>query len=227
MDAEDQLSKLATLIGEPVRARMLWQLLDGKAFTATELALHASVSLPNASMHLARLTEAGLLAGEKQGRHRYFRFAKPEVAYAIEALANLLPPVPQAEAALPSGIKYCRSCYDHLAGYVGVQLNNRLLEEKILRAEGTEYSVTPKGQKWLQQSLGLDVPALQQQRRVFARPCLDWSERRHHLAGTLGAALLQMLLQQDWMRRQKNTRILVVTAKGRKALYEQLGIVVN
>ncbi len=222
MDAEEQLSRLASLIGEPARAKMLWMMLDGRAFTATELALNTATSLPNATIHLAKLTDAGLLTGEKQGRHRYYRFARPEVAYAIEALANLVPAASLVPP-LPSGIKYCRSCYDHLAGYVGVAFTDRLLAEKILRQEDDHYAVTTKGNKWLA-ALDIDTSALQQQRRAFARPCLDWSERRHHLAGSLGAALLTTMLHQDWMRREKNSRMLLVTAKGRKCLQDQLGL---
>ena len=234
MDAEQQFSQIASLIGEPARAKILWNLLDGRAFTATELSLVADVSPQSASMHLSRLTEANLLAVERQGRHRYYKFANAEVAAAVEAIANLLPPgKPTRPDTIPGNghIQYCRSCYDHLAGKIGVAITDRLLHNKLIAmarsgaggAAGDEYEVTTAGRKWFA-GLGIGIEELQARRRVFSRPCLDWSERRHHMAGSLGAALLEKMLQEDWIRTTRNSRALLVTGKGEKKLQESLGL---
>lgn len=226
MDAEGQFSRIASLIGEPARAKILWNLLDGRAFTATELALMADVSPQSASMHLHRLTEANLLAVERQGRHRYYKFASPEVAAAVEAIANLLPPgKPTRPGSVPGNghIQYCRSCYDHLAGKIGVAITDRLLHNKLIATAADVYEVTTIGRKWFA-GLGIDIADLQTRRRIFSKPCLDWSERRHHMAGSLGAALLSAMLQEDWIRPTRNSRALVVTGKGEKKLQESLGL---
>jgi DNA-binding transcriptional ArsR family regulator len=229
MDVEEQFSHLASLIGEPARSKMLWSLLDGRAFTATELSLMADVSPQSGSMHLNKLVQAELLVVERQGRHRYYKFSSRNVAYAIEAIANLLP----AEKAvskdnlLANGhIKFCRSCYDHLAGKMGVALTDSLLKQDLIAAEGSQYKVTIPGLKWFTH-LGVDIDELKARRRVFARQCLDWSERRHHIAGSLGAVLLEKMLAEDWIRKTKNSRALVVTAKGEKKLYELLGLTIS
>lgn len=229
MDVEEQFSHLASLIGEPARSKMLWSLLDGRAFTATELSLMADVSPQSGSMHLNKLVQAELLVVERQGRHRYYKFSSRNVAYAIEAIANLLP----AEKAvskdnlLANGhIKFCRSCYDHLAGKMGVALTDSLLKQDLIAAEGSQYKVTNPGVKWFTQ-LGVDIAELKTRRRVFARQCLDWSERRHHMAGSLGAVLLEKMLAEDWIRKTKNSRALVITAKGEKKLYELLGLTIS
>ncbi|HEY4151329.1 MAG TPA: winged helix-turn-helix domain-containing protein, partial [Chitinophagaceae bacterium] len=130
---ETQIAHISSLVGDPVRSRILWQLLDGRAYTATELANGADTSPQNMSMHLGKLVRADLLAVESQGRHRYYRFARQEVAYAIEALANLVPgrpTAPQPEA--NTAIRYCRTCYDHLAGKIGVLITDSLVKQKII-----------------------------------------------------------------------------------------------
>ena len=244
MNAEEQFSQLASLIGEPARAKILWHLLDGRAFTATELALMAEVSPQSASMHLSKLMQAEFLTVEHQGRHRYYKFASREVAYAIEAIANLLPSgkTESPENFLHNGhIKYCRSCYDHLAGKIGVAITDQLVKNQLItpddnkvteresRGRGSEnkagptgYSITPAGHQWFSR-LGINVDELKSQRRIFSRQCLDWSERRPHIAGSLGAALLDKMLKEDWIRKIKNSRALLVTGKGEKNLHELLG----
>ena len=221
-----QIKSLASLIGDPVRAIMLWNLLDGKAFTATELAISADVSAQSASMHLNKLVQANLLTVESQGRHRYYRFSKPEVAYVMEAMANLLPSdntnsKVKTGTSSASGIKYCRTCYDHLAGKTGVAVTEQLLKMKIIFINGKQYDITTKGIRWFDE-LGISVAELKNERRAFARQCLDWSERRHHLAGSLGAALLDKMLTSGWVRKMKDSRAMLVTAKGQKELYELL-----
>jgi DNA-binding transcriptional ArsR family regulator len=231
MDVEERFRAIAALIGEPARATMLWSLLDGKALTATELAIRADVSAQSASMHLNKLVQAELLAVESQGRHRYYRFRKPETAYVIEALANLIPShdaktssrSPPHSLSTPTGIRYCRTCYDHLAGKVAVEITNRLVHQKIVQLENDHYDVTRKGQQWFN-TLGIDTESLQHERRQFARRCLDWSERKPHLAGSLGAALLNTWLDSGWITRQKNTRVTTLTGKGQQGFYKLLGL---
>lgn len=220
MEFDNQFAVVASLIGEPARATMLWNLLDGRAYTAGELALSAGLSAQSASNHLNKLIEAELLKMEKQGKHRYYRFAKPEVAYAIEAIANLVPPrskaAPQKQFA-NGDIQYARTCYDHLAGKIAVELAQSLVKQKIIKLQDDEYHVTKTGTAWFA-DFGIDLEVVQQQKRAFAKPCLDWTERRYHLAGALGASLLDQLLAKNWLRRKPNERTLVLTGKGEKGL---------
>ncbi|UPK69773.1 ArsR/SmtB family transcription factor [Chitinophaga filiformis] len=212
---ETAFKHIAALIGDPTRATILWTLLDGKAFTATELAIAADTSPQNISMHLNKLVQADLLSVESQGRHRYYKFSRKDVAYAIEALANLIPatrntPVVEQDSA----VKYCRTCYDHLAGKIGVAITDSLITQEIL---SDTFDLSSKGNKWFGK-MGIDIDTLKQQRRTFIRPCLDWSERRHHLAGAVGAALLDMMLSADWLRKTRQSRAIVITAEGEKML---------
>lgn len=218
---ETQLQNIAKLIGDPVRATILWTLLDGKAYTATELAVSANTSLQNTSMHLNKLMQADLLSVEKQGRHRYFRFSRDEVASAIEGLTNLVPNLERKEyldgKELP-GIQYCRTCYDHLAGRIGVLITENLVQQRHLqRTSDHLFALTTNGKK-IFDDLQIDTGALNSKRRIFAKPCLDWSERKYHLAGSLGAALLDKMLDKNWVRKTQNSRVLVITGKGRKEL---------
>lgn len=220
---EEQFKQIAALIGDPTRAAIMWTLLDGKAFTATELSIAAATTPQNISMHLAKLVQANLLCVESQGRHRYYKYARKEVAYAIEALGSLVPSPAVTRVTGSDGghsaIKHCRTCYDHLAGKVGVAITDSLLQQKILVHTNAVFEVSSKGRKWFA-SFDIDVDALQQQRRSFLRPCLDWSERRYHMAGSLAAAFLQSMLSADWLRTTRNSRALVITGRGQKKLYE-------
>ncbi len=222
---EHQFKKVASLIGDPTRATIMWSLLEGKAFTATELALAADTSAQNISMHLAKLVEADLLRVETQGRHRYYRYSRTDIAYAIEAMASLVPfPAAKDNTGEPvSAIKYCRTCYDHLAGKIGVAVTDSLLQQKIIITNNNNFDISKKGIQWFS-GLGIDIDDLKQQRRSFIRPCLDWSERRHHIAGSLAAALLDKMLSTDWIRRTRNSRAVVITGKGQKKLYEYFKI---
>jgi DNA-binding transcriptional ArsR family regulator len=222
---ENQFKQIAALIGDPVRATIMWTLMDGRAFTATELAASANTSPQNISMHLAKLTGAGLLCVESQGRHRYYKFARKDIAYGVEAMANLIPPTATEKNILTdiSPIKYCRTCYDHLAGKVGVMITDSMLRHKIIIDKNNALEISVKGQKWFS-NLDINTNDLKQERRFFVRPCLDWSERRHHMGGSLAAALLEKMLSADWMRRTKNSRAVIITSKGRKMLYEYLKI---
>jgi DNA-binding transcriptional ArsR family regulator len=208
---------IASLIGEKSRAMMLWNLLDGRAYTATELATSADISFQSASNHLSQLINAGLLRSEKQGRHKYYRFASDRVAEAIENIAALMPvsvSLKPAAGQHTAGIRYARTCYDHLAGKLGVQVTRIFLKNKWLIAYDDRYELSTGGQR-LFESLDIDISATQQQNRKFAYPCLDWSERNHHLAGALGAALLDSMINKDWIRKVKHSREILVTGNGR------------
>lgn len=227
MYADTDIAAIGSLIGDPVRARMLLALLDGSARPASELAMLGGVSRPTASLHLAKLVEGGLLAVENRGRHRYFRLAGPEVAKALEALAAISPRVPVHSlraAQQGEALRFARMCYDHLAGRLGVALTERLLTTGFLVESGGAFDLTPWGCKRLTTELGLDVTALRRQRRRFAFPCLDWSERKYHLAGALGAALAARFLELDWIRRTPPTRAVYVTDAGRRGMAEMFGL---
>ena len=220
MFMEKQFSEIASLIGDPVRSTILWTLMDGRAYTATELSIFADTSAQNISMHLSKLVQNDLLSVEKQGRHRYYRFARQEVAYAVEALANLIPGKPadtKFSNESDSAVRYCRTCYDHLAGKIGVAITGSLLQQQLILQQKNTFTISAKGSKWLG-ALEIDMASLQSQRRVLIRPCLDWSERQYHLAGAVGAALLHKMLKEDWVRRTRNSRAMIITAKGRKQL---------
>ena len=224
---KDDFKLVASLIGDPVRATVLWELLDGKAFTATELAIAADTSASNISMHLSKLMNAGLLVAESQGRHRYYKYATQETAYAVEALSTLIPSSSKRAkpAAAVTPIQQCRTCYDHLAGKTGLAITDALLKQKLIMQKSNEFALTKKGSQWFNE-LHIDTVSLQLQRRSFLRPCLDWSERRYHIAGSLAAAFLTKMLQQDWLRTTKNSRVIIVTAKGQKQLYERLKVMI-
>jgi hypothetical protein len=166
------------------------------------------------------LVNAGLLTSKKQGRHKYYRFANERVAEAIENIAGLLPPSSFSKSINHpglTGIKYARTCYDHLAGKMGVLLTRSLVQHKFLSAYDDRYEVSTAGTK-LFESIGIDIIATQKQNRKFAYPCLDWSERSPHLGGALGAALLRSLLEKDWIRKINYSREIMITSKGKSEI---------
>lgn len=217
MDVVAQTAGVAKLIGEPARAQMLIALLGGRAMTATELAHGANVSPQTASSHLAQMLDAQLLVLEKQGRHRYYRLASREVAAALEALMSLGPEQRKAQNAVLEPIHIARSCYDHVAGCVGVALADALQTKGWLTATETNYDVTAEGETGLT-AFGIDLAALRKQRRHLARPCLDWTERRPHVAGALGAALMAQLLERQWLKKDPKERVLHLTRAGQEGL---------
>jgi DNA-binding transcriptional ArsR family regulator len=226
MEVEENFVLISGVICEPTRARMLWNLLDGRAYTATELAVVADISTTSASNHLSKLLEAELLKVETQGRHRYYSFARAEVAYAVESLANLAKNNASGRSnkfTAATGIKKCRTCYDHLAGFVAVRLVEAFEEKNFLRKTKNAYAVTEKGWQWL---AGLEIfrDDFTGKRRPLTRQCLDWSERRPHLAGQLGAAFLEKALHRKWFEKIQFSRELIVTAKGRKQFSDLLGV---
>ena len=226
-ELENKFSEIAALLGDRARSLMLWSLLDGRAYTASELALSADLTLQAASNHLAKLTEAKLLTVERQGRHRYFRFASPETAHVIESMASLVTlssGTTKKSRQIPTAIGHARTCYDHLAGKFGVAVTEALLKNRYIFDEYGKYVLTEAGIKWFE-NLGIAISDVRKQKRSFAYLCLDWSERKHHLAGALGAALLNALLENDWIRCKKNSREVIVTLKGEIELRKQLNII--
>lgn len=209
---------------------MLVALLDGRALPAGELAYAARVTAQTASSHLAKLLAGGLVACEIQGRHRYYRLAGAHVAQALEHLAAIRPAAQIRRRALSPDaqrLRFCRRCYDHLAGQVGVALTRALEEREYLRpTEGRLLEVTPAGCEWLG-GLGVDLRALRPARGDLARQCLDWTERQHHLAGALGVELMRVLCASGWLRRRPETRAMEVLPKGRQEFRARLGIDVD
>ncbi|HET6769593.1 MAG TPA: helix-turn-helix transcriptional regulator [Chitinophagaceae bacterium] len=226
MDVETNFVAIAGIIGEPARAKMLWSLLDGKAYTATELAITADLSPTAVSNHLSKLLRAGVVQVDAQGRHRYYSFANPEAAYAVEALAqfvNLKNPAVKKEEAKLNGVKYCRTCYDHLAGYIGVRIAEALVKNSYLKKTKTGFEVTANGWSWFA-DFNIHKGDFRNSRRPVARQCLDWSERRPHLAGQLGAVFLERMFQRKWFRKVQFSRELIITAKGNQELFSLLSI---
>lgn len=221
------LARTAALLGDPARAGMLTVLMDGRALTASELARAAGVTPQTASGHLAQLTEAGLLAVARQGRHRYHRLASPAVARMLEgvmAVAAGPDPVRPAPRRGPrdAALREARTCYDHLAGRLAVAMADALVARGAVELGADGGAVTPAGEAFLG-GLGVDLAAASSGRRVFCRPCLDWSERRPHIAGALGAALLATCLESGWLRRNPGSRAVAVTPDGRLALRRTFG----
>jgi len=221
------LAEIGALIGDPARARMLQALMSGRALTAGELAFQAGVTPQTASGHLAKLADLGLLALEQQGRHRYFRLASAEIGRMLEGIqlvaALHAPPRHRPRSLADEKLRLARTCYDHLAGRLGVALADALTagHHVELSAEGGE--VTAAGGAFLA-GLGLDLAAASGRRRAFCPPCLDWSERRPHLAGALGAALAGHFFQRRWIERDRDSRAVAITAAGRQALKESFGV---
>ena len=216
--ADADIAPVAALVGDETRAAMLTALHDGRALPAGELARRARVSPSTASAHLARLVDGGLLALERSGRHRYFRLANEDVAHALEALAVIAPPIPVRSlrtAAVGEALTEARTCYDHLAGRLGVTLTSGLLRECALVDRGGAFVLGPRASTVLGR-LGVDLEQLPA-RRPAVRRCLDWSERRPHLAGAAGAALCSRALEEGWVERLPGSRAVRLTPSGRKA----------
>jgi DNA-binding transcriptional ArsR family regulator len=212
-----ELAAAAALVAEPARARMLSALMGGMALTATELALEAGVAPSTASGHLARLTQARVLTLERQGRHRYYRLLDGDVAEAIEGLMGFAARRSPRRRPGPADprLRTARVCYDHLAGELGVWLLDALRARRLL--PGADHELAPCAGDFFAR-LGIDVAALRRGRRPLCRLCLDWSERRHHLGGALGAAILGSILAQRWARRDPFGRALLFSAQGERAL---------
>jgi len=200
--------------------------IAGRAMTAGELAQAAGVSAPTASGHLARLTQGGLLSAASQGRHRYFRLASPQVARMLEGIMVVAAPPPAARRAtplIPPALRDARTCYDHLAGRLGVALADALVARGAVVLTEEAGEVTDSGRALLQ-AFGVAMGEPRRTRRLYCRPCLDWTERRPHLAGLLGAALLERALELGWITRRAGIRAVDVTIRGRRGFADVFGI---
>lgn len=216
------IAAIAALLGDRTRSQMLELLMDGQAQTATELAMSGGVSPSTASSHLARLRDAGLVALARQGRHRYYRIASPDVARAIEGLTFIAPMRAQPVRRGPRDerLRRARVCYDHLAGEAGVQLLDRLRRAGLIEGSDQSLALTAAGERWCER-IGVALASLKARKRPLCLPCLDWSERRTHLAGALGAALLDRLLALRYARRDRGSRAIVLAPRG-QAFIERL-----
>jgi DNA-binding transcriptional ArsR family regulator len=221
------VADVAALLGNPTRATMLDALMDGQARPAGELARRAGVAPSTASEHLARLVAGRLLVVESRGRERRYRLASADVAEVLEALSRLgsEAPVRSLRAAGRSdALRAARTCYDHLAGRLGVAVTEALVDREVLHVQDGSFELSVDGEAFFA-DLGVDVAGARVRKRVFARACVDWSERRPHLAGALGAALADAVLDQGWVRRRPNDRALSVTPTGADALRSRFGVV--
>ncbi len=220
MDATPDIATIASLIGNRARATILMCLMAGRALTATELARAARVTKQTASSHLSKLVGARLVAVESVGRHRYFRLADHDVGTVIEDLVGLADRVGaiQVESGpLDPALRKARVCYDHLAGDFGVLVFDSLRQRGLLRTVGKKVTLTEQGEKFCCE-LGIDIAALERGRRPLCLACLDWSARRHHLAGALGAAILNRFFALGWARLHKRTRVVLFPAAGERSL---------
>ena len=218
--------RIAALIGDHARAEILTALVAGQALTATELAQVAGVTKQTVSAHLAKLLDARLVVAESQGRHRYFRLADRDVAELLESLMG----VAYRAGALrvrssprEPALRKARVCYDHLAGELGVLVFDSLEQRRLLRSADGGPQLTRQGEQFFSE-MGIDVTGLARERRALCRACLDWSMRRHHLAGAVGAAVLNRCLDSGWARRVKGSRVVSFSAGGERALRERFPI---
>jgi DNA-binding transcriptional ArsR family regulator len=217
---EPNVAEVAALIGDPGRAAMLLALLDGRELPASELALRGGLTPQAATAHLKKLVAAGLLAARSSGRHRFFRLASADVGHAIETLAAIARPatvVALDQSTTLARLRVARSCYDHLAGRLGVAVTDHFVSCGAIERADDAFALTGRGENVFRE-LGVDVAAARDQRRSFARACIDWTERRAHLAGSLGAGVLQAFLERKWVLRNASDRALKITPDGHRAL---------
>lgn len=216
------IARIAALLGEPARADALTALMADRALTATELAAIAGVTKQTMSAHLSKLLDAGLIEVHQQGRHRYFRLADEDIAALIESLMGVAfrtGAVRLVSSPREPALRAARVCYDHLAGELGVLAYEALLSAGAFRPSRQGLGLSPAGAEWFGR-MGIDIEAAARQRRIFCRACLDWSERRHHLAGSLGAALLSRLYDLNWASRRRHSRVINFSPRGRRAFME-------
>jgi DNA-binding transcriptional ArsR family regulator len=223
MSISQNVANTALLISDPSRAAILTVLLDGRFHTASELSLLIGVKPQTTSYHLSKLIEQNIIVVESQGRHRYFGIQNEEIAKTIESLLVLSPPAKiksLKQSREDAAIRYARTCYDHIAGYLGVQIADAFIRKGYL---DSEFSLTPEGQRFFEE-MQVDVKEIKRKRRSFCHKCLDWSERRHHIAGAVGLALLEKFIELEWVVRLPKTRAISVTKKGRDGMRNLLGI---
>jgi len=228
MSLHNDIARIANLMGDATRASILIALMDGRALTAGELAIQANISPQTASNHLNKLSQAKLIVCESSGRHRYYKIASPDVAKALESI-SLLTAAPDLASLhskkLDKDICFARSCYDHLAGTLGVKITLGLVTKKYLILHSNKFSITNDGKLFFD-AMGINCEGLLQSRRKFANPCFDWTERKYHLAGSLGTALLDYFINHRlFMRSKYKPRVILLTSKGRQWLKNTLDIV--
>ena len=212
---------VASLVGDPARANMLTALMTGRALTASELAHQAGITPQTASSHLSKLEAGGLIEQEKQGRHRYYRLADPDVADVLESLQGLAARAGHLRVRTgprDPALRRARVCYDHLAGDLGVQMLDSMRRQKLVRQHKNEIELTADGERFVEKALQIDAATLTHPRRPVCKACLDWSERRHHLAGTLGAAMMTRFAELKWAARDAapGSRVVNFTRTGEK-----------
>ncbi|KAF6653839.1 ArsR/SmtB family transcription factor [Paenibacillus polymyxa] len=226
MSTQSNVAMIASLVSEPSRAAILTALLDGRFHTASELAHMAGIKPQTASFHLAKMTEAQVITVEKQGRHRYYGIQDPEVAQVMESLLSIAPPVPIKsfkQASENEAIRLARTCYDHVAGHLGVQIMSFFMQKGILSEDQDGLHITQQGEIFFA-DFQINLKNTRQKRRSFSHKCLDWSERRHHLAGALGSALLDRLFELHWVEHLPTTRAIRITAEGKRGFKEVFSI---
>jgi DNA-binding transcriptional ArsR family regulator len=221
MKAGPDIAMVASLVGDPARSNMLTALMTGRALTATELAHQAGITPQTASSHLSKLEAGGLIEQEKQGRHRYYRLSDSDVAGVLEGLAGLA--ARAGHMRLRTGpkdpaLRRARVCYDHLAGDLGVQMLDSMKQQRLVRQHQHEIKLTAEGARFMASALQIDAEKLVHPRRPLCKACLDWSERRHHLAGTLGAAVMSRFTELKWAARDPTpgSRVVNFTRAGEK-----------
>ncbi|MFN7154751.1 MAG: ArsR/SmtB family transcription factor [Acidovorax sp.] len=229
----NQIARIASLLGEPARTAMLVQLMDGRLLTATELAKAGHVSAPTASSHLAQMVDAGLMCVEQRGRHRYHRLASGDVAKVLEGIMQIAtqqrPHTPMVVGPRDKALRTARLCYDHLAGRLGLAIAERLLADEAIEFDGEAGRVTDRAahvlERWgLPMATEQHQPPSQHRGRPYCRPCLDWSERKSHIAGRLGAMLCAHCLDQGWLTRAADSRALAISPSGAAAFRDLLGL---
>jgi DNA-binding transcriptional ArsR family regulator len=226
MSNAPQIAEVAALVGDPARANILVALLGGRALTATELACAAGVSPQTTSGHLSKLSAARLIALMKQGRHRYYRLAGPHVGHMLEGIMQVAidgPPRYQPRSKTDDQMRRARTCYDHIAGALGVDLADSMMAHDFVVLGDEAGEVTPAGTEFLTR-LGVDLADARAKRRVFCRPCLDWTERRPHIGGAVGAALAKRCFELKWLEQVRDSRALAITSAGRRGLVEAFGL---
>jgi DNA-binding transcriptional ArsR family regulator len=230
MKAGPDIAMVAALVGDPARANMLTALMTGRALTASELAQEAGITPQTASSHLGKLEAGGLIEPEKQGRHRYYRLTGPDVAAVLEGLEGLAARAGHLRVRTgpkEPALRRARVCYDHLAGDLGVQMLDAMTKKKLVRHHKTEITLTPEGERFVAKKLQIDVADIAHARRPLCKACLDWSERRHHLAGTLGAAIMTRFTELKWAARDSTagSRVVNFTRSGEKQFAALFGAV--
>ena len=221
MKAGPDIAMIAALVGDPARSNMLMALMTGRALTASELAVEAGITPQTASSHLAKLEAGGLIEQEKQGRHRYYRLSDPDVAGLLEGLEGVAARAGHMRVRTgpkDPALRRARICYDHLAGDLGVQMLDSMKKQRLLRQSKQAIELTAEGERFLARSLQISAETLAHPRRPLCKACLDWSERRHHLAGTLGAAMMTRFTELKWVARDTapGSRVVNFTRNGEK-----------